>query len=168
MAAELVYTTFDTGIGRAGILASAQGLLAATLPRPTEEEVLLQLDAVTRQAIRSDQRLADAVERLRLYYRGSRVIFEDELDLSEATPFQREAWTMLRSIPYGETRSYLWVAGQMGRPRAARAVGQAVGRNPLAIIIPCHRVVASGGGLGGFGGGLEMKRWLLRLEGSDY
>ena len=155
MGAGLVYTTFDTGIGRAGILASPQGLLATTLPRQSEEAVLRQLDAVTRQATRSEQRLADVVERFRLYYHGSRVSFADELDLSGATLFQREVWTILRSIPYGETRSYRWVAAQMGRPQAARAVGQAVGRNPLAVVIPCHRVVTSDGRLGGFGGGLE-------------
>ena len=73
---------------------------------------------------------------------------------------------MTRLIPYGETRSYLWVAKQIGRPGAVRVVGQALGRNPLAIIVPCHRVIASDGGFGGFGGGVEMKRHLLWLEAS--
>jgi len=73
-------------------------------------------------------------------------------------------WQATRLIPYGETRSYLWVAVQIGKPGAARAVGQALGRNPLPVIIPCHRVIASDGGLGGFTGGLVMKRRLLELE----
>ena len=71
---------------------------------------------------------------------------------------------MVRTIPYGETRSYGWVASHLGLPKAARAVGQALGRNPLPIIIPCHRVISSDGGLGGFGGGLGLKESLLRLE----
>jgi len=73
-------------------------------------------------------------------------------------------WQATRLIPYGETRSYLWVAVQIGKPGAARAVGQALGRNPLPVIVPCHRVIAADGGLGGFTGGLEMKRRLLELE----
>ena len=71
-----------------------------------------------------------------------------------------------RHIRYGETRSYAWIARKMGKPRAMRAVGQALGRNPLPIIVPCHRVVAGDGGFGGFTGGIEMKRKLLKLEGS--
>jgi methylated-DNA-[protein]-cysteine S-methyltransferase len=73
-------------------------------------------------------------------------------------------WEITRLIPYGETRSYAWVAEQIGQPRAVRAVGQALGKNPLPIIIPCHRVITSNGKLGGFGGGLEMKKRLLSLE----
>jgi len=107
------------------------------------------------------------VERLKVYFSGGKVSFPDELDLSGATSFQREVCEITRLIPYGETRTYLWVAEQIKRPRAARAVGQALGRNPLPIIVPCHRVIASDGGLGGFGGGVEMKSHLLRLEASN-
>ena len=85
----------------------------------------------------------------------------DKLDLP---PFQREVWETTRLIPYGETRSYLWVAKQIKRPRAVRAVGQALSKNPLPIIVPCHRVVASDGRLGGFRRGVEMKRHLLWRE----
>ena len=102
--------------------------------------------------------------RLKDYFNGNRVDFPDKLNLSGATPFQREVWQAARRIPYGETRSYAWVAGQMRKPEAARAVGQALGRNLLPVIIPCHRVIASNGGAGGFSGGLEMKRFLLNLE----
>jgi O-6-methylguanine DNA methyltransferase len=119
------------------------------------------------EANRSPDAFSDIVERLKEYYRGCKVAFPDKLDLTGATPFQHAVWTAAQRIPYGETRSYRWVAERIGKPQAARAVGQALGRNPLAIIVPCHRVLASDGGLGGFGGGLEMKRQLLRLEGGQ-
>jgi methylated-DNA-[protein]-cysteine S-methyltransferase len=80
------------------------------------------------------------------------------------TPFQREVWAALCTIPYGERRSYAWLAKEIGRPRAVRAVGAANGRNPLAIIVPCHRVIGSSGALTGYAGGLDMKRWLLTHE----
>ncbi len=80
------------------------------------------------------------------------------------TPFQRKVWNAVKAIPYGETRSYKWVAKKIGNPKAARAVGQALKRNPLLIIIPCHRVICSDGKLGGFSQGLKKKRELLKLE----
>jgi len=101
------------------------------------------------------------------YFTGQRVDFPDRLDLSGATPFQRGVWQAARLIPYGETRSYAWVAGQIGKPKAARAVGQALGRNPLPLIVPCHRVLAADGGIGGFSGGVEMKKYLLAHEMAD-
>lgn len=104
------------------------------------------------------------MEQLTAYFIGCPVYFPDELDLSRATPFQRRVWQAARLIPYGQTRSYAWVAGQAGAPLAARAVGQALGMNPLPVIIPCHRVLASDGAMGGFTGGLEMKQRLLALE----
>jgi len=101
-----------------------------------------------------------------IYFSGHRVTFPDELDLSGATAFQREVWEVTRLILYGETRSYAWVAEQIRKPQAVRAVGQALGRNPLPTIIPCHRVITSDGKLGGFSDGVEMKRHLLGLEAS--
>lgn len=88
-----------------------------------------------------------------------------EIVLKGATPFQKKVWKVLQTIPYGETRTYKWVAQKIGKPRAVRAVGQACGANPLPLIIPCHRVVASGGKLGGFSLGVAMKKRLLKLEG---
>ena len=82
----------------------------------------------------------------------------------QGTPFQLRVWRALQDIPYGRTCSYAELAAAVGSPRACRAVGQANGRNPLMIVIPCHRVIAAGGGLGGYSGGLEVKRFLLRLE----
>jgi methylated-DNA-[protein]-cysteine S-methyltransferase len=163
----LKYTVFNTGIGWIGLLGSSAGLLQATLPQPSHDEAFGMLGGRTNQASLSSEPFDDLVERLRSYFSGHRTTFPDNLDLSEATPFQREVWQVLRLIPYGETRSYAWVAESIEKPGAARAVGQAVGKNPLAIIIPCHRVIASDGTLGGFGGGLELKRHLLHLEGNS-
>ncbi len=87
------------------------------------------------------------------------------LDLDSGTPFQRRVWAELRRVPFGRTVSYAELARRVGAPRAARAVGQAAGANPIPILIPCHRVVRSDGSLGGFSAGLETKRWLLRHEG---
>ncbi len=87
------------------------------------------------------------------------------LDLSAGTAFQQQVWEALRGIPRGQTRSYRQVAAAIGKPRAVRAVGGACGANPIPVLVPCHRVLASGGGLGGFGGGLEWKRTLLAREG---
>lgn len=86
------------------------------------------------------------------------------LDLRKGTPFQREVWEALSRIPFAQTRSYLEVSQSLGRPRSARAVGQACGKNPIALLIPCHRVVSTGGQPGGYSGGLEIKKTLLKLE----
>jgi methylated-DNA-[protein]-cysteine S-methyltransferase len=107
--------------------------------------------------------LADAVTQLEEYFAGERTEFDLLLELS-GTPFQRQVWLALTNIPYGSTVSYAKLAAMVGRPRAFRAVGQANGSNPVPIVLPCHRVVASGGGIGGYGGGIEMKRRLLALE----
>jgi methylated-DNA-[protein]-cysteine S-methyltransferase len=165
MSGKLKYIIFETDMGWVGILASARGLLATTLPQPTAPEARQLLERIN-EANKSPDAFHDLVERLKEYYRGRKVAFPDKLDLTGATSFQRAVWTAAQRIPYGETRSYRWVAERIGKPQAARAVGQALGRNPLAIIVPCHRVVASDGGLGGFGGGLEMKRRLLQREAS--
>ncbi|MBB3602721.1 methylated-DNA-[protein]-cysteine S-methyltransferase [Mycolicibacterium sp. BK556] len=106
---------------------------------------------------------ADAVEQLAAYFSGELTEFELDLDLS-GTEFQRRVWAALRTIPYGETRSYGEIAMQIGSPSASRAVGMANGRNPIGIIVPCHRVIGSTGGLTGYGGGLDRKRQLLALE----
>ena len=102
---------------------------------------------------------------LQRYAAGHVVRFKVPLDLSAGTPFQRSVWRTLTRIPRGQTRSYAWVAKQIGNPRATRAVGAACGANPVPIIVPCHRVIASDGSIGGFSSGLRLKRRLLKLEG---
>ena len=165
MTQALYYTFNDTSAGRVGLLASNTGLLRVTLPQKSENEARNLLGKSLEQAEFSPTYFKDISGRLRAYFSGIRVDFPDKLDLSGATPFQRDVWEAARRIPYGETRSYGWLAGKIGKPRAARAVGQALGRNPFPIIIPCHRVLAGDGGLGGFSGGIEVKKSLLALEG---
>ena len=112
---------------------------------------------------RRDEPFKRAARQLNEYFAGERREFELEL-APEGTKFQVEVLEALRGIPYGETRTYGDIAVAVGRPKAVRAVGNANGRNPLPIVIPCHRVIGSDGGLTGFGGGLEAKRYLLELE----
>jgi methylated-DNA-[protein]-cysteine S-methyltransferase len=110
--------------------------------------------------------LVAAVAQLEEYFAGDRRRFDLPLELA-GTDFQKSVWLELAEIPYGETVSYAELALMVGRPNAYRAVGQANGANPIPIVLPCHRVVASGGGIGGYGGGLPMKRKLLTLEGVE-
>jgi methylated-DNA-[protein]-cysteine S-methyltransferase len=112
---------------------------------------------------RSDEAFAAAGEQLDQYFAGERRDFDLPLDL-RGTPFQRRVWQALLTIPYGETRSYGEIAAQIGRPDRPRAVGAANGRNPVSIVVPCHRVIGSDGSLTGYGGGLARKRWLLDHE----
>ena len=106
---------------------------------------------------------ADAEDQLRRYFAGELKIFQLPLR-PEGTAFQRAVWQALQTIPYGETRSYGQIAAQIGRPKASRAVGMANNRNPISILIPCHRVVGADGSLTGYGGGLDKKEFLLKLE----
>ncbi len=164
------YLIFDTSLGWVGILGSQRGLRKLVLPQAEPEQALHLLNEF---ALKSrDKALSEAEagwfgdlpERIKDYLNGKLVSFPDDLDLSEARPFEKRVWEATRSIPCGETRAYAWVAGKLGMPKAARAVGQALGRNPLLIIIPCHRVICSNGNLGGFGGGIRWKQRLLEIE----
>lgn len=114
-------------------------------------------------AVRDDGAFAPAVAQLEEYFAGARRAFALPL-AAGGTPFQKRVWAALEQIPYGETTSYGALAASLGRPGAARAVGLANGRNPISIVVPCHRVVGSGGRLTGYGGGLERKERLLELE----
>ena len=107
--------------------------------------------------------LTKAVQELTKYFAGERKKFTVKLDI-QGTDFQKKVWNTLLAIPYGQTVSYLEVARRMGKPQAVRAVGTAIGKNPICIFIPCHRVIASDGTIGGYSGGLTMKKKLLGLE----
>jgi methylated-DNA-[protein]-cysteine S-methyltransferase len=111
----------------------------------------------------NDRALSDVVDQLEAYFAGERSEFDLDLKLA-GSEFQRRVWRALLTIPYGETRSYGQIAEQIGAPGAARAVGLANGRNPIAIVVPCHRVIGASGSLTGYGGGLDRKRWLLDME----
>ncbi len=161
---ELKYIILSTKMGWVGILAGDNGLIRTTLPCRSKGEVLYSLGRRVSSAVWSQSFFAELVQRFNAYFEGKEVPFPDELDPQVGTHFQRSVWRMTRLIPYGETRSYHWVAEGLGDRRLARACGQALGRNSLPIIIPCHRVVGSDGGLCGFGGGLALKEALLHLE----
>ena len=104
------------------------------------------------------------IEQFQKYFKGELQSFKFPLDLRLGTPFQQKVWKKLLTIPYGTTRSYKWLAQSIKNPNSARAVGNANGQNPLSIIIPCHRVVRENGELGGYTGGIKIKRYLLALE----
>ena len=106
----------------------------------------------------------ELIDQYRTYFEGEKTNFTAGLDLSQASPFELKVWTAARQIPFGTTWSYAQVARHIGSPKAARAVGQALGRNPLPIIIPCHRVLGSDGKITGYAGGPDRKKWLLQHE----
>lgn len=101
---------------------------------------------------------------LKAYFKGELKSFMQKIKFTKGTPFEQRVWLALKEIPYGETRTYKWIAEKAGSPGAVRAAGQALKKNPLPIILPCHRVIASDGSIGGFACGVEIKRWLLRHE----
>jgi methylated-DNA-[protein]-cysteine S-methyltransferase len=113
----------------------------------------------------SNKWMEQATEELQAYFAGKLRTFRVPLDM-KGTDFQLSVWNQLTRIPFGETRSYAQIAEAVGRPKAVRAVGAANGANPVAIIVPCHRVIGSGGTLTGYGGGLPLKKRLLELEGA--
>jgi methylated-DNA-[protein]-cysteine S-methyltransferase len=150
----------DSPVGTLKLVASDAGLAAILWPNDDPARVRLG------EPVESDTHpmLLETERQLRDYFEGRRTVFDLKLDFS-GTEFQRQVWSALLTIPYGETRSYTQIAKQIGRPDAVRAVGAANGRNPISIIAPCHRVIGSGGQLTGFAGGLETKAFLLALEG---
>nr|MBC8551580.1 methylated-DNA--[protein]-cysteine S-methyltransferase [Candidatus Brocadiales bacterium] len=111
-----------------------------------------------------DEKLKSVINELLDYFNGNKVNFKPLLDLRTGTIFQRKVWEKISEIPYGELRSYKWIANEICNPDAVRAVGNAVGKNPVPPIIPCHRVIRSDGKLGGFSSGIPLKKWLLKLE----
>ena len=152
-------TTVETPVGGLRLLASDEALRAVIWP---------QVDCKREMAvepIECDDHpvLTSAARQLMEYFSGRRRVFDLQLD-PVGTAFQLRAWSHLRDIPYGTTRTYGEQAAAMGRPTASRAVGAANGRNPLSIFVPCHRVIGADGSLTGFAGGLETKRFLLALE----
>ena len=162
------YSTMDSPVGRLTICCTEKGVLQVAVGRRfTSKPDDADGRRLTRlQWVRSREKTRELETQLAEYFAGRRRKFPVRLDL-RGTPFQRKVWEALCTIPYGETRSYADVARQIRRPRAFRAVGMANHWNPVAIIVPCHRVVATGGALGGYGGGLRMKKFLLELEKSS-
>ena len=166
----MIHTVVDSPLGPLTLVADDEGRLTglymeAQRYRPPEERFGAPVvdpgpDAAPTPA---EAVLAETAGQLREYFAGTR----RSVDVPQAplgTEFQRRVWDVLAEIPYGETRTYAQIADQVGNPAAVRAVGAAIGRNPLCVVVPCHRVVGSGGALTGYAGGLERKRRLLDLE----
>jgi methylated-DNA-[protein]-cysteine S-methyltransferase len=151
------YTTIDSPLGELLAIGDEDGLTDLYLP--TGKHVV----QTPRDARRDDGALAEVSEQLDEYFAGKRQRFELRLN-PRGTAFQQKVWLALRDIAYGETASYGKQAAAIGDPGAARAVGLANGRNPISIIVPCHRVIGADGSLTGYGGGIEAKRWLLDHE----
>ncbi|HEY5556896.1 methylated-DNA--[protein]-cysteine S-methyltransferase [Acetobacterium sp.] len=172
---------YDTEIGRVGIAENGNAITEITLlktclgpgitrlldPEIKEETPLSPVGAgITRPIKEETQLLKTAAEQLKEYLAGNRQTFDLPLD-PRGTEFQKSVWNALLDIPFGEIRSYKQVAEAIGNPKACRAVGMANNKNPILIVIPCHRVIGSNGSLVGYGGGIDLKENLLKLEGFE-
>jgi methylated-DNA-[protein]-cysteine S-methyltransferase len=162
----MLHALISTARGWAGITWSDRGVRRLNLPVRDEKEALALL------GMRNEADCCNGTGSLQRqvtdYFNGKRAAFDCVLDLSGSTPFQRQVWKAAMQIPYGQVRSYKWVAERIGKPSACRAVGRALAANPLPVIIPCHRVIRSDGKPGGFGGraaNVQTKLMLLSLEG---
>ena len=153
--------------GWIGLEASARGITRVTLTlkarQPPAHRKPSHTEVIDRQAARW---LEQAQHEIQHFLSGRLDRFTCPVDLTDATSFQRAVWRTAAHIPYGRVRSYQWIAARLGKPQAARAVGNALGANPVPLFIPCHRIVAADASLGGFSCGLQWKRRLLELEGS--
>lgn len=156
---SLSYKFIDSPVGKLKLVANETGLIAVLWENDNPQRVpLSDLAEDNHHNI-----LIEAERQLKEYFAGERCSFSIPLDM-HGTPFQKDVWRALQGIPFGKTRSYGQIANQLGKPSASRAVGAANGRNPISIIVPCHRVIGSTGKLTGFAGGLEAKERLLNLE----
>ncbi len=167
---QLRARSFQTPLGWSALAYTDSGVVLVRRSEGSETDAYERLrerlgDQFVTQERPRDDIGGSVVEKLTAYHEGRRVQFDEPLDLSLVPPFTQRVLRATARIPYGEVRPYAWVARQVGRPKATRAVGQSLHINPVAPIIPCHRVIASDNTLGGYGGGPEMKQWLLRLEG---
>ena len=172
---EILYcSSFLTPLGYVYIAKSTHGVCQISFPYSKENDIvhLIQNDKLSRSVYgktrlniqRNDLLLKYEMNLLKAYFQGKQVDFDFPLDLSGGTSFQILVWNKLREIPYGECRSYAWVAEQIGNPRAARAAGMANNKNPLPPVIPCHRVIGSDGSLTGYASGLHVKKYLIEME----
>jgi len=164
---DVFYTRFESHMGSVWVASTRRGVCKVSLGAQGEEAFRSWLSdrgapVPTRE---EPETLMHAVSQLREYLSGRRQVFDLPLDV-RGTAFQSAVWRQVGRIPYGETTTYGAIAQLMGHPKASRAVGGAVGANPVPIIVPCHRVIGAHGALTGFGGGLEVKAALLRLEGA--
>lgn len=167
----LLYGALKSAIGTIYVAVDGDSLIAVDFTSASERDFRETLSARFDRAVaRSDSAAKPAVRELREYFKGERKSFSFTPDISGRTPFQERVLKAALKIPYGQTRTYAWLASKAGSPRAARAAGQVMASNEVPIVIPCHRVIGSSGGLCGFAGGLkalDTKRKLLEIEGVD-
>jgi len=171
METKLRFHLCETRLGWIGLVLSPRGptgvcLRATTTPRPSRDEALREVSEMGALEPAGEAEAGDLPRRLQAFAEGRRVDLSADIDWGGVSAFRRAVLEETMRIPAGETRSYGWLARKVGRPRAARAVGRVMATNPLPIVVPCHRVVASDGSLHGYGGGLDVKAALLRLEGA--
>ena len=160
-----VYYVFETRLGWVGIAGKDGRIRRLTLPLPDKREAEKALrEGMPEDLVETKHDFSGEADRIRAYFRGERVKFKCEIDAAGSSAFDRRVWAAAREIEYGQVETYGWIAARIGQPRAARAAGQALGRNPIPVIVPCHRVIRSDGHVGGFGAGLEWKIRLLDME----
>jgi methylated-DNA-[protein]-cysteine S-methyltransferase len=164
---DVAYATVESPVGRLTVAATPRGLVRVAFDAQPPEAVADELAAlVSPRVLEAPSRLDGVRRELDEYFEGRRRKFDVAIDWALVRGFFARVLGETVRIPYGHVRTYAEVAARAGSPRAVRATGNALGANPLPVVVPCHRVVRTGGGLGGYGGGLERKRRLLRLEGT--
>ncbi len=165
---DVSYATVDSPFGPLLIAATPQGLVRVNLPSYDPEETLEELaERISPRILEAPARLDDARRELDLYFEGKLTEFDLPIDWRLTDGFRKKVQRAISHIPYGQTRTYTDMARSAGNERAVRAAGTACGSNPIPIVVPCHRVLRTGGGLGGYGGGLPMKEALLALEATE-
>jgi methylated-DNA-[protein]-cysteine S-methyltransferase len=163
---DVAYTTTDSPFGTLLLAKTPRGLVRVGLPNQDSDELLVDLARrVSPRVLEAPPELDEVRRELDLYFEGRLDSFDLPLDWQLSQGFRLRVLQAIAAIPYGETRTYTEMASSAGNQRAVRAAGTACGRNPLPLVVPCHRVLRSGGALGGYGGGLPMKQGLLQLEG---
>jgi methylated-DNA-[protein]-cysteine S-methyltransferase len=160
------YDVVESPLGPLLVAATDRGLLRIYFDADPQEQLELLARAAGARVLRAPGSVDDARRELDEYFSGRRRSFDLSIDLRGAAPFTAEVLDQLARVPYGQTATYGELASRVGHPRAARAVGTVMNRNPVPIVLPCHRVVGASGSLVGYGGGLERKEQLLRLEGA--
>jgi len=166
---DVSYIVFPTPIGLIGIASTHKGLCRIKTGLGSESDFKNILKAeFGRDPIKNAKQLTDAKDQFEMYFAGKLKNFTCKLDMSGGTDFQQQVWNKLLTIPYAKTWSYKCLAGAVKRPNANRAVGNANGKNPLSIIVPCHRVIRKNGDLGGYASGPHIKQILLDLEKRNY
>ncbi len=152
MKSSLHYDIFESPVGALYLIFSGKTLLEISYKKPSQ--TAFKRNSASRAFIRE----------LQDYFKGTNKVFKQKVKLIEGTDFEKKVWECLKDIPFGETRTYKWIAEKIGNPSATRAVGQALSKNPIPIVLPCHRIIESDGSLGGYSSGKRIKVRLLEME----